>query len=264
MMCRALIDAAVCCACPAMTGWLAIMMCRALIDGAVCCASSAASGELAIMMLCGDGQTLYTAMPRADIRCSVLLLRGSAAAWQLCWVYCLAICCRVLYLRCCARQDGYVHCFTIRTAVPDSLAGYVALIYAAACAAALNGTAMCLALLYAAVPSAGNDASDQLGTMICYTLVYASVCGTGADTAVGLATILCHARKMPFRLGLPRGSQGWMAAKTGFNPCQGSHQLAFQVKMRAHAALLGTRLCTTLQLAVPTLWHPTRSHGILR
>ena len=40
-----------------------------------------------------------------------------------------------------------------------------------------------------------------------------------------------------FRLGLPRGSQGWMAAKTGFDPCLGSHQLAFQVKMRAHALL---------------------------
>ena len=74
------------------------------------------------------------------------------------------------------------------TAMLDSLAKYVALIYAAACAAALNGPAMCLALLYAAVPSAGDDASDQPGTIICYTLVYASVCGTGADNAVGIAT----------------------------------------------------------------------------
>ena len=82
------------------------------------------------------------------------------------------------------------------TAAPDSLARYVAssLIYAAACAAALNWTAMPLALLYAAVPSAGDGASDQQATMICYTLVYASVCGTGADAAVGLATILCHAQ----------------------------------------------------------------------
>ena len=83
--------------------------------------------------------------------------------------------------------------------VRDRLARYVALINAAACVAALNGTAMCLVLLYTAVPSAGDDASrspsrsDQPATVICYTLVYASVCGTGADAAVGLATILCHA-----------------------------------------------------------------------
>ena len=30
-------------------------------------------------------------------------------------------------------------------------------------------------------------------------------------------------------------SKGRMAAKAGFDPCQGPHQLAFQVKMRAHA-----------------------------
>ena len=83
-----------------LNGELAIMMCRALIDAAVSCAWP-----------CGDGQALFTDMPRADRCCSVLLLRGSA--WQLFWVYCLATCCRVLYLRCCARQDGYVHCFTI-------------------------------------------------------------------------------------------------------------------------------------------------------
>ena len=37
------------------------------------------------------------------------------------------------------------------TAALDSLARYVALIYAAACAAAFNGPAMCLGMLYAAV-----------------------------------------------------------------------------------------------------------------
>ena len=50
MMCSALIDAAVCCACPAMTGGLAIMMCSALMDAAVCCACPAKTGGLAIMM----------------------------------------------------------------------------------------------------------------------------------------------------------------------------------------------------------------------
>ena len=50
----------------------------------------------------------------------------------------------------------------VQAAAPDSLARYVAVIYAAA----LNGTAMCLALLYAALPIAGDDASDQPATMI--------------------------------------------------------------------------------------------------
>ena len=35
---------------------------------------------------------------------------------------------------------------------------------------------MCLALLYAAVPSACADASGQLAAMICYTLVYSFAC----------------------------------------------------------------------------------------
>ena len=51
---------------------------------------------------------------------------------------------------------------------PDSLARYVAFIlYAAACAAALNGIAMCFALLYVAVPGAGADTSGKLATMTC-------------------------------------------------------------------------------------------------
>ena len=110
-------------------------------------------------------------------------------------------------LRCSARQDCYLLGFTIRcraqclrscvcssgvtvTCNADSLARYVVLMYAAACAAALNGIAVWMALRYAAVPSAGAGAP---ATTMCDTLVYAYVCGTGADAAVGLVIILCYA-----------------------------------------------------------------------
>ena len=112
-----------------MTGGLAIMMCHARIDAKVCCDSAAASDGLTIMMcqapiyaaVCcagpaATGRPSYTDVSRADIRCSVLPLRCSAC----------------------------------------SLAGYVAWLYTAKCsicAAALAKTAMCFALLYAAVPA---------------------------------------------------------------------------------------------------------------
>ena len=97
---------------------------------------------------CDDRQALYADVPRADTRCSVLLLRCSA--WQPCWVYCLAIRCRVLTSAAALAKTAM--CFALLyavlsacAAVPDSIVRCIALIYAAACAAALKGIAVCLA-----------------------------------------------------------------------------------------------------------------------
>ena len=93
--CRVLLYAAVCCACAVTSGGLAILMCRALIYAAGCCASLSAPASCGLIIMacqvsihaavlclpCGDWQALYTDMPRADTRCSMLLLRCSA--WQL-------------------------------------------------------------------------------------------------------------------------------------------------------------------------------------
>ena len=50
-----------------------------------------------------------------------------------------------------------------------------------------------------------------------------------------------------FRLGLPRGSQGWMAAKTGIDPCQRSkHRASLSVDVGA-----GGGHVTTMQMAGP-------------
>ena len=106
---------------------------------------------------------------------------------------------------------------------------------------------MYLALLYAAVPSAGAEAPGHLAVMMCYTLLFASVCGTCCSWAryynmprAAILFCVCYALLLVY-----------------------AETLFCSYALLRRAALLGTWLCNMLQRAEPTMLLPTRSHGIL-